>query len=97
MRKLFLICAILLLIGVFDLPIQYYTFLRIIITIGALTALVLETKNDVNLWGITFISVALLFNPFIPIYLYQKTIWIPIDIFTSLLFIIYRFKNKTKP
>jgi hypothetical protein len=97
MKTVFLICALLLMIAVFDLPIKYYTFLRIIITIGALTALISEMKNDVNLWGITFIFVAIIFNPFIPIYLYQKTIWIPIDISTALLFLIYGFKDKTKP
>jgi len=96
MKKLFLLCALTVLIAAFKLPIQYYTFLRIIITIGATTALINEMKNDVNLWGITFLMMAILFNPFIPIYLYQKLIWIPIDIITALLFLAYTYR-KSKP
>jgi len=97
MRKLFILCALLSSIAVFDLPNIYYTFLRILVSIGSIAALVTEMKNDVNLWGITFIVIALLFNPLIPIYLYKKQLWIPIDLFAALLFLIYGFKNKIKP
>jgi hypothetical protein len=97
MRKLFILCAILLFVAVCNLPNGYYTFLRILITCGAIIVLVSEMKNDVNLWGIAFLVIALLFNPFIPIYLYKKEIWMPIDLFIGLLFLIYGFKDKTKP
>lgn len=97
MRKLFILCAAILFIAIFDLPNTYYTFLRILITVGAILAISLEIKKDVNPWGISFIIIALFFNPLIPVYLYKKNIWMPIDILTGLFFLLYAFKDKTKP
>jgi hypothetical protein len=89
MKKLYYICSIALLVAAFNLPIAYYTFLRILIFVGTIFVIRNETKRDVNLLGITFIIVAILFNPFFPIYFYQKYIWIPIDIIVALLFGLY--------
>ena len=89
-------CSAVALIACFDLPIGYYTFLRIVITIGSIAILIKEVQKDVNLIGIAFIVLAILFNPIIPIYLYKKSIWMPIDIFSGFMFLIYGFKEKTK-
>jgi hypothetical protein len=88
------LCATALLIALFPLPIEYYTFLRILTSIGAVTVLVNEMKRDVNLTGILFIAVLILFNPIFPIYLYKKYLWMPLDILTAALFLIYGFKEK---
>lgn len=93
MKYFYYLCCIALLIAVFKIPIGYYTFLRILIFIGALFIVLNEIKRDVNLLGIAFIIIAILFNPFIPIYLYQETIWMPIDFFTAFLFGIYPFRK----
>lgn len=94
-------CSAVVLIACFDLPIGYYTFLRIVITIGSIAILIKEVQKDVNLIGIAFIGIAfigiaILFNPIIPIYLYKKSIWMPIDIFSGFMFLIYGFKEKIK-
>jgi hypothetical protein len=94
MRTICIICAAIALIACFDLPIEYYTFLRIAITIGTIAIIIKEVQKDVNLLGIAFIGIAILFNPIIPIYLYKKSIWMPIDIFTGFMFLIYGFKEK---
>ena len=47
--------------------------------------------------AIVFVLVLILFNPLFPIYLYQKSIWIPLDIITGLLFLIIAFYKKSKP
>lgn len=94
MKSLSLLCTIALLLALFNLPIYYYTFLRVIVTIGAVTILLNEVKKDVNLLGIAFIVVAIIFNPLIPIYLHNKSIWMPIDFLTASLFVVYVFKNK---
>jgi membrane-bound ClpP family serine protease len=94
MKSLSLLCTIALLVALFNLPIGYYTFLRVIVTIGAITIILNETKNDVNLLGIAFIVTAIIFNPLIPIYLYKKYVWMPIDVFTAGLFLVYALKNK---
>ncbi len=88
-----MICAVIALIACFDMPIGYYTFLRMAITIGAILVLFKEVQKDVNLFGITFICLAILFNPIIPIYLYKKSIWMSIDISTGFIFLIYGFKE----
>ena len=96
MKYLLLICSILLFIALADLPIGYYTFLRIVITIGAIAVIVAEYKNGFSFWVITFGLIAIIFNPLIPIYLNNKDTWVPIDIMVAILFIIKSFTNKAK-
>ena len=72
MRTIWILCSTCLIIGCFQLPIGYYTFLRIMVTLGAVTIVLNEVKNDVNLIGIAFIGIAILFNPLIPIYFNNK-------------------------
>lgn len=88
-----MICAAVAIVGCFEMPIGYYTFLRIIVTIGAVLILLKEIQKDVNPLGISFIIVAVLFNPIIPIYLYQKSFWMLIDIVTGILFLFYGFRE----
>jgi len=63
MRYFFIICAVLLLLGVANVPIGYYTFLRIVVTIGAVLAVIFEYRNGINIWVIAFGLIAILFNP----------------------------------
>ena len=91
MRLLLLICTGLLLLALADLPIGYYTLLRIVVSIGAVAVVVTEFDNGINFWVIAFGLVAILFNPLIPVYLGNKGAWIPIDIITAILFGIKSF------
>lgn len=87
---LFNIPAIFLLIGLADLPIGYYTFLRIIVFIASFL-LSLKTYNDKNklsCWTILFAITAILFNPLIPVYLNDKEIWSILDVIVAVIFII---------
>lgn len=93
MKTICMICAAVAIVGCFEMPIGYYTFLRIIVTIGAVLILLKEIQKDVNPLGISFIIVAVLFNPIIPIYLYQKSFWMLIDIVTGILFLFYGFRE----
>ena len=95
MKTLLLICTGLLFIGLFDLPIGYYTLLRIVVTIGSVAVVVSEFENGFNFWVITFGLIAILFNPLIPIYLNDKSAWMPIDIIAGILFIIKSLTIKT--
>ncbi len=38
--------------------------------------------------------ILIIFNPFIPIYLYRKSLWIPIDTITGILFLLIAFAEK---
>ena len=97
MKNLLLIIAGLLFLAIIDLPIGYYTFLRILVTIGAIGIIIKDIENGINFWIIIFGIIIILFNPLIPIYLNDKSAWIPIDIITAVLFLIKSFTlNKQK-
>jgi hypothetical protein len=80
-----LIVAVMMLVAVLPLPYGYYTFLRWVTCAVAVFIAVVS-----YLWGRywatwLFGAVAILFNPFVPIYL-TKEIWQPINIVCALLF-----------
>lgn len=89
-----ILCALFLCLAFFQLPIGYYSFLRLVVTTGALLIVSVESKNKVSVYTILFGIVALLFNPIVPVYLYEKSIWIPIDIACACLFLSYTLKTK---
>jgi hypothetical protein len=61
---------------------------------GAITILVNESKRGLNFWGIAFGLIAITFNPIIPIYLNDKSAWMPIDFLVGALFLIKSFTHK---
>jgi len=89
-----IICALSLFIAVLKWPIEYYTFLRVIVFIGSLLVIASLLKQTV--WVIIFGIIAILFNPIIPVYLYLKSYWIPIDIIAGILFLLILVLNKPK-
>ena len=68
----------------------FYTVLRFWVFFAALYVAYVnyEKFNDVNGWVIAFGVIALIFNPFIPLYLYDKFTWIIIDITAGVLFLL---------
>lgn len=92
MRKLYILTSVLLFLAMFDLPISYYTFLRIIVSIVAGYTLYSLYEGKLTSWIIVFGVIFILFNPLIPIYLYDKSVWIPIDLISSGIF-VYKFAN----
>ncbi|ASK31141.1 hypothetical protein CEY12_13945 [Chryseobacterium sp. T16E-39] len=97
MKYLIIIAALCCFIGIVDLPIGYYTFLRIIVSFMALIIIVNEFRSR-RFWFIAFVLIFIFFNPFIPIYFYLKPYWIVLDIIVGLLLFIYFLKliPKTK-
>lgn len=96
MKGFLLLCASLLFLGLADLPNGYFTFLRIVVTISSVAVVVTEFKNGLNFWVITFGLIAILFNPLIPVYLNDKSAWMPIDIISGIIFVIKSFTLKQK-
>lgn len=78
--------AALLLLGALKLPYGYYTFLRIVVTLYTLLLAFYAHDQSKNNTMILFLSIAILFNPLIPIYL-SKDVWGIIDVATAVLFI----------
>lgn len=88
-RAIALTCAALLFLALVRLPIGYYTFLRISVTIGALLLLYQNWQGSgMNVWVILFGAVAILFNPIFPIYLGDRTLWVPLNIAGGALFAV---------
>jgi len=94
-RIISLVCALLLFAAVLHLPIAYYRFLRVVVFIGALLAIYRNSKEWL-FWSILFVGVAILFNPILPIYLYKRSIWMPLDIIVGVLFLLEGFLKKEK-
>lgn len=88
MKYFIIIAALLCFIGIIDLPIGYYTFLRIIVSLMALIIIVNEFRSR-KFWFIAFVLIFVLFNPIFPIYFYLKSIWIVIDIVVGILLLAY--------
>ena len=94
MRPLLLICAGLLLFALADLPIGYYTLLRIVIPLGSVSVVITEYEDRMNFWVIAFGLITILFNPVMPVYLGDKSAWAGIDSIAAILFIIKALNEK---
>lgn len=88
------ITALMLTIGAFPLPYDYYMLLRIVVTsVFIWAAMINNEKNNLKLMWIC-IGIALLFNPFIKVHL-TSNIWGIIDIITAIFLIGIRGKIKS--
>ena len=91
-NKVFWLAPIIVLaIGILPMPIGYYTLSRLVVCAAALYFAhnFYKKKDNTNLWIFGFIAV--LYNPIIPVYLYEKAIWIVINLIT--IFLFYKNKN----
>lgn len=96
MKYLIIIAALSCFIGVLNLPIGYYTFLRIIVSVIALIIIINEYNNRQRFWFIIFFLILILFNPVVPVYFHSKPIWIVIDIIVGLFLLIYFISLRPK-
>ena len=86
--------GVLLLIGVFPLPYDYYIYLRTVIMLGTLYLLVRDWKESDSQTKGVLIVIVILFNSFSPIYL-TKMIWVVIDIISGLYLLNIREVNSS--
>lgn len=94
-KYLLITAATLLALGCAPLPIGYYTFLRIAITIIAIVFIVLNQQQQLHWANILMAVIAILFNPIFPIYM-DKIAWIVIDALTAIAMIVCYFYIKKK-
>ena len=100
MRSIPFIAAGLLFLALAELPMGYFTFLRIVTFLAAIIPAVREADSGINFWVIAFALLAILFNPIIPVYLHDKEAWAPLDVFAGILFLVKGFvwqKNDDAP
>ena len=96
MKLVSIFAAFLLFLAIFHLPIGYYTFMRIGVSLSAFYLLNIEIKRGINIWVIIIGVIGVLFNPIFPVYLGSKSIWLPIDIITCVIFLIFALTKTNK-
>lgn len=86
---IFIIPVALLLIGIADMPIGYYSFLRIVVCLssGVIAYGSYSIEEKINFGTALFGVIALLFNPIFPVYLQDKELWTTIDILSTIAFV----------
>ena len=92
----YLICAFFLAIGCFHLPIGYYSFLRIIVFITSIIWIVKNFEKNFSFDIIVSALLCILFNPFFPIYLHDKSAWTIIDALSAGWFIFLAINTFVK-
>lgn len=90
-----IITAILLTIGCFKFPMGYYTFLRIVVCVTVILAIIANKDGGFDGYNIVFALIAIFFNPIIPIHLHNKLAWSIIDALCAVWmgYAAYRLKN----
>ncbi|NLR90770.1 DUF6804 family protein [Flammeovirga agarivorans] len=100
MKILFNITGTCLLLAVFSLPLEFYTFLRILVSVAAIAGIYYEInhydKNFTVRLIVVFVFILLTFNPFIPLHLNDKMSWVVIDVIAAIFFIGYRIGLERK-
>jgi hypothetical protein len=87
------ILAALLFLAVLPLPYTYYEILRVAVCLGVIYLLVKEWPLLEGQTKGAFIVIAVLFNPFSPVYL-SKITWVVIDIITGVYLIQLKIDKK---
>ena len=79
-------------IGIFDMPYGYYNLVRFTVSFCAVYFVYLcfvSAKSDsFVLW--VFVAISLLYNPFFQIHLYEKSIWVIVNLVTAYAFLANR-------
>ena len=88
------IAVVLLFVGCFNLPMGYYTFMRIVVSIIAILAIVNNKEEGFGMYNIILALIAILFNPIFPIYLHSKFTWVIVDILCASWFAWMSYKIK---
>jgi len=81
---------VVLVIALFPLPIGYFTLSRLVVSACALYYAIQFHKRNNTTYTWIYGFLVVLYNPIIPIYLYEKFIWIIVNLITIYIF----YKNK---
>jgi hypothetical protein len=83
----------LLFIAVLDLPYVYYQALRIIVPLGISLIIFVEYDKLSRYSIFLYVSICVLFNPILPIYLLRET-WFYLDLLSGVVILILSFTDK---
>ena len=92
-----IIATMILVISFFDVPYGYYNFLKFVVMCVSVyyAYLIYGANKKVDGWTVTMGAIAVLFNPFVPIVLGDKGLWVMVDIIVIVIyFSMLNTKNK---
>ena len=90
-EKIFLAAIGVSLLSILPFDNGFYTFTRIVISICSIVGVLALRKKDSSIW-IVFALFAILYNPILPVYLYDKELWMMINAITAVAF-LWLFKE----
>lgn len=96
LRQLLFVAAVSMFLAVLPIGVAgFYVFLRLLV-FGVLIYAIYRVKDNAVLKSHTvpMILIAIIFNPFIPIYLYNKLLWAPLNIGGGVYFLLLMKKFK---
>ena len=79
--------AVLLFLGATSMPSDYYFIMRILVFCACVYVIFWNIGAERSSWAIVFGIIGLIFNPIFPVYLYDKTTWMILDITSGIAFI----------
>ncbi len=85
---------IIMTIGLFPMPYGYYTITRLVVSGCSIYYVYQFKQNNDQTFMWVFGFIAILYNPIIPIHLYEKVVWIPVNIITGILFFMKRHNSQ---
>jgi len=90
LKKLLYFCSFALFLALSPLPAVYYRLLRFLITIAAILVVKDEWNKQysVGIWLVLFATIAFIFNPILPVHLYNRITWLSIDVMSALVFML---------
>jgi len=89
---------LILLLSFFQWPYGYYVLLRIVVCCSfAYYAYIFYSRHQKDFWFWGLIFMAVIFNPIVPIYLYDKIIWSFIDVIAAVVLALLIYSTKKKP
>jgi len=86
-KPFLIILGLTLILAIFPLPYAYYQFLRIFIFFSAGFVSFKFLEQKLTPWVFVFSTIALIFNPIVPIHL-DRSSWVVIDFISALLFFL---------
>jgi len=90
MTMFWLIPVLAMALGFLPMPYGYYNLVRFVVSGSALYFAHRSFVKNKSGFVWVFVAMAILYNPIVPVYLYEKAIWTMVNILSSVIFFVQR-------
>lgn len=94
MRRLCIIVGGMAIVAILPWPSFYYQLLRWLVFASGVIVAFGFYQSKFQGWALTFGAIAILFNPLLPVYLYQKSLWVGVDLLVGIVFFLAAYSKK---